>query len=119
MRFWIIYILVQVSFFGDCFRASEPVFLLIFHRRSTMLANILSQSPHHKKASYGPVYVNLIKLLKYGNIETTTKFSRLKSIYSKALKQFICFQESLYSYKGNLSPFIVKKMFIEIEFKHV
>ena len=27
-------------------------------------------------------YINLIKLIKYGNIETTTKFSRLKSISS-------------------------------------
>ena len=60
------------------------------------------------------------------NIETTSKFYRLKSISSKVLKiivlllwQLICFQESLYNYKGKISSFIVKKIFIDIEFKEV
>ena len=34
-------------------------------------------------------YVNLIKLLNMGNIETTMKFSRLKSISSEVLKRTV------------------------------
>ena len=63
-----------------------------------------------------------------GNIETTTKFSRLKSISSidflVLLVSFyfivIClFLVFLYNYTGKLSSFIVKKMFIEIGYKEV
>ena len=45
MRFWIIYILVQVSFLGTALgRLSKWVFL-IFRRWSTMVADIFTQSP--------------------------------------------------------------------------
>ena len=50
MKFWIIYILVEISFLGDCF--SE-----IFLRQPTMVADNFTQSPtplHHEKASCGP-----------------------------------------------------------------
>ena len=53
MRFWIIYILVRVSFLGTVLR---NVFS-IFRRRPTMVVNFFNQppTPHHEKASYGPV----------------------------------------------------------------
>ena len=66
MRFWIIYILVQVSFLWDCFRA----FFKIFCRWSNMVPIIFTQPPssfHNKKASYGPddqtwqAHITLIK----------------------------------------------------------
>ena len=51
MTFWIIYILVQIL--GTALgRFSQ--FIFSFRRRPTMVADIFSQSPHHKKASYGP-----------------------------------------------------------------
>ena len=65
----------------------------------------------------------LDKIVKYWNIETTTKFSRLEGIsgiednYSFTLVIF--FLVSLYNYKGKLSSFIVKKKSIEIGFKEV
>ena len=46
-------------------------------------------------------YMRLIKLLNMENVETTTKFSRLKGVssiedkYSFILQLFICFQMSL------------------------
>ena len=53
MTFWIIYILVQISILGTALgRFSQ--FIFSFRRRPTMVADIFSQSPHHKKASYGP-----------------------------------------------------------------
>ena len=59
-----------------------------------------------------------------GNIETTTKFSRLKSISSTDFLVFLVFFYftviylfSVPLYKGKLSSFIVKKMFTEIRFK--
>ena len=66
--------------------------------------------------------MNLIKFLKSG--EYRTKFSRLKSIssiedYYSLTSVIYLFQVSLYNYKGKLSSFIVKKMFIEIVFKEV
>ena len=67
-------------------------------------------------------YENLIKLLKYLVYRTTTKFSGLKSISSKIFFYFsniICFQVSLYNYKGKLSSFFVNKIFIELRFKDV
>ena len=63
-----------------------------------------------------------------GNIQTTTKFSRLKSIPSIDFLVFLVFfyfiviyllSVSLYNYKGKLSFFIVRKMFIETGFKEV
>ena len=56
-----------------------------------------------------------------GNIETTIKFSRLKSIFSiennYSFTLVIFFQVPLYNYKVKLSSFIVKKKPIEIVFK--
>ena len=58
-----------------------------------------------------------------GNIETTMKFSRLKSISSIDFLVFLVlfyfiviylFSVSLYNYKGKLSSFIEKKMFIQM-----
>ena len=59
-----------------------------------------------------------------GNIETTTKFSRLKSISSIEDDYFFTLVIYMFSsvslqYKGKLSPLIVKKMLIEIGFKEV
>ena len=47
MRFWVIYILVQISLFGG----------LIFQSRPAMAVDNFTQPPppHHKKASYDPV----------------------------------------------------------------
>ena len=43
-RLWIIYILIQISFLGTALgRSSECFFFLIFHRRSTIVANIFAQ----------------------------------------------------------------------------
>ena len=62
------------------------------------------------------------------NIKTTTKFFRLKSVSSIGFLEFLVFiyfiviylfPVSYHSYKGKLSSFIVKKMFIEIVFKEV
>ena len=53
------------------------------------------------------------------NIETTGRFSGLKSIfnnednYSFTLLIYL-FQKPFYNYNGKLSSFIVKKMFVEI-----
>ena len=57
VRFWIIFILVRISFFWRLlWDVLASVFLKIFHPRPTMVADIFTQStPHHKKASYGPV----------------------------------------------------------------
>ena len=56
-----------------------------------------------------------------GNIETRTTFSRLNSISRTEDCLFTLviylFSVSLYIYKGKLSSFIVKKIFIEIGFK--
>ena len=44
MKFWIIYILVQVSFFGGLFLGRfSQCFFLIFRRRSTMVSDIFTQ----------------------------------------------------------------------------
>ena len=53
MTFWIIYILVQISILGTALGRFSR-FIFSFRRRPTMVADIFSQSPHHKKASYGP-----------------------------------------------------------------
>ena len=60
MRFWIIYILVQILFFGDCLgQCNFKTFLC----QPTMLEDIFtplppppSPFPQHKKAFYGPEY---------------------------------------------------------------
>ena len=56
-----------------------------------------------------------------GNIETRTTFSRLNSISRTEDCLFTLviylFSVSLYIYKGKLSSFILKKIFIEIGFK--
>ena len=63
-----------------------------------------------------------------GSIEIRTKYSRWKSISSIGILVFLVFfyfiviylfSVSLYNYKGKLSSFIVKKMFIEIGFREV
>ena len=62
-----------------------------------------------------------------GNIETTTKFSRLKSISSKILKIDNCsfilviylFSRVCLQLQMSTIIFILKKMFIEIGFKEV
>ena len=59
-----------------------------------------------------------------GNIETTAKCSRLKSISSIEDDYFFTLviyfiQVSPCNYKGKRSSFIVKKIFIEIGFKEV
>ena len=54
IRFWIIYILVQVSFFCGTALGRFSLYFFIFCRRSAMVADIFNQSPHRKKASYGP-----------------------------------------------------------------
>ena len=59
MTFWVIYILVQVSFFGGLLWGIVHCFL-IFCRRSTMVANIFTQHPHHKKATYVPDLVGKV-----------------------------------------------------------
>ena len=56
MRFWMTYILIQISFFeGTGLGCFSQCFLKIFCRRPTMVADIITQPPNHKKASYGPV----------------------------------------------------------------
>ena len=63
MKFWIIYILVQISFFGGTsFGRFGQCFFLIFHRQPTRVIDIFTQPHHplstpHKKASYGPANV--------------------------------------------------------------
>ena len=56
MRFWIIYLLVQVLLlWGPTLgRLSQFFFFLVFRRWSTMVTDIFTQLPQHKKASYGP-----------------------------------------------------------------
>ena len=63
MRFWIIYILVQISFFGGLLQGVlASVFFLFFRHRSAMVSDIFTQSSfHHKKASYGPVKTKKIR----------------------------------------------------------
>ena len=58
MRFWIIYTLIQISFFGGtalgCF---SLCFFLIFRHRPTMVADIFTQPlppTHYNEASYAP-----------------------------------------------------------------
>ena len=71
------------------------------------------------------LYMNLIKLLKYGDMETTTKFFGLKSTpgiednYSFTLVIYLFSSVSLQLQrtKRKLSSFIAKKMLIETEFK--
>ena len=60
IRFWIIYILVQILFFGDCFRAFYPVLFFIFRGQPTIVPYIFTQhsppptsSPTIKKVSHG------------------------------------------------------------------
>ena len=52
MIFWIIYILVQILFL----RTALSRFFFFFRRQPTMVADIFTQLPHHKKASYGPEF---------------------------------------------------------------
>ena len=75
MRFWIIYILVQISFFGGL--RSGVLVSVFFFNFSTSASHggrhFDSTSPHHhhhhhKKASYGPVLTNNIKRLIYKSV---------------------------------------------------
>ena len=52
--FWIIYILVQISFFGTVLGRFTQCFFLIFHRQLTMVVGSFTQPSHRRKASYGP-----------------------------------------------------------------
>ena len=54
MRFLVIYFLVEISFFGAVLGHFIQCNLKIFRRRPTMVADIFTQLPHHKKAFYGP-----------------------------------------------------------------
>ena len=55
MKFWIIYFLVQISFFGTVLRRFSQCKLKTCFRWPTMVAEIFSNPlPQHKKASYGP-----------------------------------------------------------------
>ena len=44
-------------FYGTAIGRFSQCFFLIFRRRPTIVADIFTQAPHHKKASYDPVYV--------------------------------------------------------------
>ena len=57
MRFWIIYILVQISFFfsGTTFGCFSRSFFLLFVVNQPWWSTFLLSVPCHKKASYGPV----------------------------------------------------------------
>ena len=54
MRFWVIYILVQVSFFGGLlWGILASVFFKFFVVGQPWWPTFLEQHPHHKKATYG------------------------------------------------------------------
>ena len=92
MRFWIIYILIQISFLGTALGRFIQCFFLIFHRRSIIVADIFAQPMALSQLlilswafSYSPtklqnyslvslIIVNLwLTNLKYQQLKTTTK----------------------------------------------
>ena len=72
MRFWIICILVRISFFGGLLSGVlASVFFLIFRRRPIMVGKIFTQPTllppaYHKKVSYRPdlgkIYVQRLNI---------------------------------------------------------
>ena len=68
MRFWIIYILVQVSLLGTALGCFSQ---FLFFCQPTMMAEIFTQPPHHKKASYGPVNNDItVKIMNFLHLKT-------------------------------------------------
>ena len=57
MRILIIYFLVQILFFGTVLGYFSQCNFKICRHQPTMVDDILTQLPQHKKPSYGPDYV--------------------------------------------------------------
>ena len=82
-----IYFYSKIRFFGDSFRAFQPVLFLIFYCQSTMVTNTFTQLPpsshhhhhqrhhHYKKASYSPA--SLLKIFQFLKISWNSEQSLL------------------------------------------
>ena len=105
MRFWIIYILVQVSFFCGTALGRFCQFFFVFFLNFLLSVNHGGQhftkppSPHHKKAFYGPAYYHLFCLFQPLYIYFFFICHKFKK-NSQTLKSYALFWEYFYSNKS-------------------
>ena len=99
-RFWFIYILAQILFFGGTALGRFFYFSSLANHGDRHFYLVHPPSPHHKKASYGPVIIMeifSIGWISYAVLSNSFRSSRPEVFYKKSSQSFA-------KLTGNQSP---------------